>query len=229
CDGGVDAICAPSMANKQAYADAHGYDFIVDADAIDRSAPTRSWSKLLAMRKHLPRYDFLLYVDVDAVVMNPETGLEDIVDFDYDQVLAVDSNGVHCGVWLVRNTPWTLWFLDELWARERVFEDKRRALHHLYASTRGREVTKRPIYPNANTVRARTKIVHACAFDSQPWFYETGDFIIPSRGTQRDGEVCRVRALLRARAGVDARQRDGRRRRRRCAPAERVDVSHEER
>ena len=84
CDGGVDAICAPSMANKQAYADAHGYDFIVDADAIDRSAATRSWSKLSAMRKHLPRYDFLLYVDVDAVVMNPETGLEDIVDFDYD-------------------------------------------------------------------------------------------------------------------------------------------------
>ena len=135
CDGGVDAICAPSMANKQAYADAHGYDFIVDDDAIDRSAPTRSWNKLLAMRKHLPRYDFLLYVDVDAVVINPETGLEDIVDFDYYQVLAADSNGVHCGVWLVRNTPWTLWFLDELWARERVFEDERRALHHLYAST----------------------------------------------------------------------------------------------
>lgn len=211
CDGGVDAICAPSMANKQAYADAHGYDFIVDDDAIDRSAPTRSWSKLLAMRKHLPRYDFLLYVDVDAVVMNPETRLEDIVDFDYDQVLAADSNGVHCGVWLVRNTPWTLWFLDELWARERVFEDERRALHHLYASTRSREVTKGPIYPNANTVRARTKIVHACAFDSQPWFYETGDFII--RLAELQGTVkcvvfaryyARARALMRAKGMVVA-------------------------
>ena len=53
------------------------------------------------MRKLLPRYDFLFYMDVDAVVMNPETRLEDIVDFDYDQVLAADSNGVHCGVWLV--------------------------------------------------------------------------------------------------------------------------------
>ena len=221
CDGGVDAICAPSMANKQAYADAHGYDFIVDADAIDRSAPTRSWSKLVAMRKHLPRYDFLLYVDVDAVVMNPETGLEDIVDFDYDQVLAADSNGVNCGVWLVRNTPWTLWFLDELWAQEHLvapkntwnmlFKYEQRAFHHLYASTRWREVTKGPIYPNANTVRARTKIVHACAFNSQPWFYETGDFIMHLAGLKGTVKCvvfaryyARARALMRAKGMVVA-------------------------
>ncbi|CEG01893.1 Galactosyl transferase [Ostreococcus tauri] len=194
------------MANKQAYADAHGYDFIVHADVIDGSTPTRSWSKLLAMRKHLPRYDFLLYVDVDAVVMNPETGLEDIVDFDYDQVLAADANGVHCGVRLVRrNTPWTLRFLDELWARERVFEDERRALHHLYASTRWRDAGARGyVYPNANTVRARTKIVHACAFDAQPWFYEAGDFII--RLAELQGTVkCVVFARYYARARASMR------------------------
>ena len=163
------------------------------------------------MRKLLPRYDFLFYMDVDAVVMNPETRLEDIVDFDYDQVLAADSNGVNCGVWLVRNTPWTLWFLDELWARERVFEDERRALHHLYASTRGREVTKGPIYPNANTVRARTKIVHACAFNSQPWFYETGDFIMHLAGLKGTVKCvvfaryyARARALMRAKGMVVA-------------------------
>ena len=185
----------------------------VEENHCTRRLKKVTWLQLL----HLPRYDFLLYVDVDVVVMNPETCLEDIVDVDHDQVLAADSYGVNCGVWLVRNTPWTLWFLDELWARERVFEDERRAFHHLYASTRGREVTKGHVYPNANTVRARTKIVHACAFDSQPWFYETGDFII--RLAELQGTVkcvvfaryyARARALMRAKgvfvaADVDVR------------------------
>ncbi|OUS41709.1 hypothetical protein BE221DRAFT_143048 [Ostreococcus tauri] len=108
------------------------------------------------MRKHLPRYDFLLYVDVDAVVMNFETGLEDIVDVDYDQVLAADSNGVNCGC-------------------------------------------------GAMPARA------ACAFDSQPWFYEAGDFII--RLAELKGTVkcvvfaryyARARALMRAKGMVVA-------------------------
>ena len=58
-----------SVANKQAYADRHGYDVIVDSEIIDESRPT-SWSKLLAMRKYLPSYDFLFYVDVDTIITN---------------------------------------------------------------------------------------------------------------------------------------------------------------
>ena len=75
CDGGVEAISAESMANKQAYADLHGYDLIVDLDVVDKNRPT-SWSKLLAMRKYLPDYDLLLYVDIDTIIMNPEKRLE---------------------------------------------------------------------------------------------------------------------------------------------------------
>ena len=67
CDAGVEAICAESTANKQAYADLHGYDLIVDEDIVDKSRPA-SWSKLLAMRKYLPNYDFVLYIDIDTII-----------------------------------------------------------------------------------------------------------------------------------------------------------------
>ena len=67
-----------TVANKQAYADRHGYDVIVDSEIIDESRPT-SWSKLLAMRKYLPYYDYLFYVDVDTIVANVDVKLEDIV------------------------------------------------------------------------------------------------------------------------------------------------------
>ena len=190
CDSGVEAICAQSTANKQAYADLHGYDLIVDEDIVDRNRPT-SWSKLLAMRKYLPEYDFLFYVDIDTIIMNPEQKLEDIVDYDYDQILAADKNGVNCGVWMVRNTPWMLWFIDELWAQDQLvapkswnmlFKYEQRAFHFLYQSKIWRQVVKGEPYPKANTVRARTKVLNACVFNSQPAFFVDGDLLVHLAG-----------------------------------------------
>ena len=190
CDSGVEAICAESMANKQAYADFHGYDLIVDLDIVDRNRPT-SWSKLLTMRKYLPDYDFLLYVDIDTIIMNPERRLEDIVDYDYDQILAADKNGLNCGVWMVRNTPWMLWFIDEMWAQDQLvapktwnmlFKYEQRAFHYLYQSQIWRKVVKGDAYPKSNTVRARTKVVNACVFNSQPAFYKDSDLLVHLAG-----------------------------------------------
>ena len=190
CDAGVEAICAESTANKQAYADLHGYDLIVDEDIVDKSRPA-SWSKLLAMRKYLPNYDFVLYIDIDTIIMNPDRRLEDIVDFNYDQMLAADKNGLNCGVWMLRNTPWTLWFIDEMWAQDQLvapktwnmlFKYEQRAFHFLYQSTIWRSVVKGEAYPKANTVRARTKALNACVFNSQPAFYVNGDLLVHLAG-----------------------------------------------
>ena len=189
CDHNVDAICAASVANKQQYADRHGYDVIVDGDVIDETRPT-SWSKLLAMRKYLPYYDYLFYVDADTLVTNPELKLEDIVDYGYDQILAADRNGLNCGVWLIRNTPWSLWFLDEMWAQTQLvnpqtfvlFHYEQRAMHYLYQSKVWTASVKQPAYQQANTVRARTKVINACVFNSYPAWYRKDDFIVHLAG-----------------------------------------------
>ena len=191
CDHNVDAICSASVANKQAYADRHGYDVIVDGEIIDESRPT-SWSKLLAMRKYLPYYDFLFYVDVDTIIANVEVKLEDIVDYGYDQILAADRNGLNCGVWLIRNTPWSLWFLDEMWSQEQfvhpstfvLFHYEQRAMHYLYQSKVWRAAVRQESggYQGANTIRARTKVVNSCVFNSLPAWYKKGDFIVHLAG-----------------------------------------------
>ena len=189
CDHNVDAICSASVANKQAYADRHGYDVIVDGEIIDDSRPT-SWSKLLAMRKYLPYYDFLFYVDVDTIITNVDVKLEDIVDYGYDQILAADRNGLNCGVWLIRNTPWSMWFLDEMWAQEQfvhpstfvLFHYEQRAMHFLYQSKVWRRAVKQDAYQGANTIRARTKVVNSCVFNSLPAWYKKGDFLVHLAG-----------------------------------------------
>ena len=190
CDGNVHSICASSVANKQAYADRHGYDMIYDEKIIDASRPA-SWSKLLAMRKYLPKYDFLLYLDVDTIIVNFDVRLEDIVDYEYDQILAADKNGLNCGVWMIRNTDWSLWFLDEMWSQSQLvgvapwqmlFHFEQRAFHYLYQTNIWREKVGGEQFEKANTVRARTKVVNSCVFNSQLAFYEDGDFLIHLAG-----------------------------------------------
>eukprot|EP00613_Pedinella_sp_CCMP2098_P041141 CAMPEP_0171801136 /NCGR_PEP_ID=MMETSP0991-20121206/72086_1 /TAXON_ID=483369 /ORGANISM="non described non described, Strain CCMP2098" /LENGTH=306 /DNA_ID=CAMNT_0012412761 /DNA_START=324 /DNA_END=1241 /DNA_ORIENTATION=- len=107
-----------SVHNKQRYAARHNYELITaGAGEIDPSRPP-AWSKLLALRRHLPRFDYLLFVDVDTLVMNPDITLDELVargGSNSDLIFTEDWNGVNSGVFMVRNSTWTHWFLDEAW------------------------------------------------------------------------------------------------------------------
>jgi mannan polymerase II complex MNN10 subunit len=48
--------------NKQSYVDRHGYAFIDASDVLDKNRPP-SWSKILAVKKHLPNYDYIFWND----------------------------------------------------------------------------------------------------------------------------------------------------------------------
>ena len=113
------------------------------------------------------------------------------MDYGYDQILAADRNGLNCGVWLIRNTPWSMWFLDEMWAQEQfvhpstfvLFHYEQRAMHFLYQSKVWRRAVKQDAYQGANTIRARTKVVNSCVFNSLPAWYKTGDFLVHLAGS----------------------------------------------
>jgi hypothetical protein len=92
---------------------------------------------------------------------------------------------------MVRNTPWMLWFIDEMWAQDQLvapktwnmlFKYEQRAFHYLYQSKIWRNRVKGDPYPKANTVRARTKVLNACVFNSQPSFYVEGDLLVHLAG-----------------------------------------------
>ena len=92
---------------------------------------------------------------------------------------------------MVRNTPWMLWFIDEMWAQDQLvapktwnmlFKYEQRAFHYLYQSQIWRKVVKGDAYPKSNTVRARTKVVNACVFNSQPAFYKDSDLLVHLAG-----------------------------------------------
>eukprot|EP00250_Pteridium_aquilinum_P012257 c20603_g1_i3 orf=99-1166(-) len=134
-DGGVgipgrsfDGLMELVMPNKVSYTQRHGYEFIDASDTLDPSRPP-SWSKILAVRKHLPNFDWVFWNDVDSLVTNPEISLEDIIDsvvgsmgrnFTPDLIITTDVTGVNAGMFFFRNTEWSMRFL-ELWWNQSSF------------------------------------------------------------------------------------------------------------
>ncbi|XP_072960271.1 probable alpha-1,6-mannosyltransferase MNN10 [Typha angustifolia] len=159
--------------NKRAYAAGMGYDFIDARGLVDRSRPP-NWSKILAVRSHLPYYDWVFWNDADTVVMNPAVELENILiavighsDFHAspDLVVTEDFNGVNSGVFFVRRSSWSESFLDTWWNLtsfirfDSTKSGDNAAMEHLI----GR------LPPEESRVHVGVAPMQ-CLFNSYPWF-----------------------------------------------------------
>ncbi len=183
------------VANRVRYCKMHGYTPIVvatDVDeharasapsVIDRGRPV-AWSKFLAIQKHLPRYDYVAYVDMDAVIMQLSTPLEAFIEATgpcSDIILTEDWNGPNTGIYLVKNSPWSRWFVAHAWelglplvpkrsigGTKHPFEYEQRVVHYLLESNvwkqRGLSKYRRP--RAAESVRAHVSVLPQCAFNS---------------------------------------------------------------
>lgn len=155
---GFQRLIRTATKNKQTYTARHGYTLVsAGADDIDRTRPA-AWSKLLALRKNLARFDWLVYFDADTLVMNQAVELECYIDDRYDVVMTSDWNGLNFGVFMVRNTSWSEWFLDALWAQRQLVDDnslpfhyEQRAVHYL-AQTPLWQRLELPVYKGVGTV-----------------------------------------------------------------------------
>ena len=65
------------------------------------------WSKIDALLLHLHRFDWLLYLDGDALVANPAICLESFLDDAFDVVMAEDWGGYNTGAFFVRNSSFS--------------------------------------------------------------------------------------------------------------------------
>jgi hypothetical protein len=114
-----DGILELTWHNKMQYAAKNGYDLYDGSNWIDTSRPP-AWSKIQAV-KHLltdEGCDWVMWADADTVIMNSDVRIEGFLPEDPNKDLLVGSDnggGYNSGVFLVRNTPWALKFLDDWW------------------------------------------------------------------------------------------------------------------
>jgi hypothetical protein len=95
------------------YCDRHGYTYIRYREMIDPNLiPT--WNKLLAVRKELPKFDWVLWLDADALIVNPSQRIEDVLahyESGKDMLFSSDDQGLCAGVFFAKNTAWTPEFI----------------------------------------------------------------------------------------------------------------------
>jgi hypothetical protein len=119
-----DDIMKQVLRNRQEYANMHGYEVINANSVIDPTRPV-AWSKLLAIKHNLDKFDYIMYIDMDAVIMEPSITVENLIyaseqGEQADIIMQTDWNGPNTGIWLAKNTEWTKDFLSLAWDQHQL-------------------------------------------------------------------------------------------------------------
>jgi len=114
-----DELLQPLIENRETYCKKHSYT-LLDANHLIDYERSASWSKLLALEHYFKSgsYDYLMYMDMDVIIMNPDVRIEQFIDASrraHDLLITEDINGINAGVFIMRNSPWSLWFLRTAW------------------------------------------------------------------------------------------------------------------
>ncbi|KAF9909401.1 hypothetical protein BX616_011189 [Lobosporangium transversale] len=131
----------PSAENKRMYAAKYGFDFVARAaEFIQEEFRGRRlvWGKIGAIQKVLPHYEWLLWMDMDAVIANMEKDVREIIreaetksqsgqEISLIVAKPVKDKMLNAGVMLIKNTDWTRRFFNEVqtkvgWYRKSSYE-----------------------------------------------------------------------------------------------------------
>jgi hypothetical protein len=110
--------------SKEIYCAKHGYPFFDEEDLVDHSRAF-SWSKIPLILRHLPDFDYIVWIDGDAQIMDPSIRLEDRIDYlseGRDITIARDHVCPNMGVILIKNTEWSRKFLNLIYDQEHMID-----------------------------------------------------------------------------------------------------------
>lgn len=75
---------------NRSYCERQGYTYIQYNDVLDHSRPA-SWSKILALKRHLDQFDWIMWIDADAIFFNHDTRIEERIDESANLILGKAS------------------------------------------------------------------------------------------------------------------------------------------
>ena len=120
-----------SSLNHHEYANKHGYSYIkkiVNNDDYQNWHPT--WIKIDVLKTYLPLFEYLVWIDADAVFVNQDVKIEDLINDDIDLILPkleVDKisgnmwTHTSTGLMVWKNSEWSNNILNLLWNEPKQF------------------------------------------------------------------------------------------------------------
>lgn len=115
-------LLALSEPTLRAYAERHGYDLVVERGSLCPERPV-AWSKIVLIRSLMERYDLVVWVDVDAMVLDLSRDIADELRPEADIYLVEHryqgQRIPNAGILMVRSTRAADDFLALVWEQER--------------------------------------------------------------------------------------------------------------
>jgi hypothetical protein len=118
---------------NEKYCNEKGYTYICEKDSskINTIVEGRSlhWGKVKLVQEVLNTsdFDYVLFLDADAIVSDFNQRIEDFIDGRYDMVFAEDighHSSMNTGVFLSKNSEWTKNFFNTWWESGEIFKGK---------------------------------------------------------------------------------------------------------
>ena len=117
--------------NHHEYSNKHGYSYIkeiVKNDDYTNWHPT--WIKIDVLKKYLPLYDYVVWIDADAVFVNQDIKIEDLINDGVDLVIPkLEMDRVSGNMWthtttgfmIWKNSEWSNNMLNTLWSEPKDY------------------------------------------------------------------------------------------------------------
>lgn len=173
-----------TMPSYEEYCKIHGYDFLIRDKNVLPGTLT-GWTRFEVFLENIDKYTHIFYVECDSMLMNQTIRLENLIDDNYDMILAKTNKRevieINFGPMLVKSSQWTKEFLTML-LNDRSYEN-----HPMKSQQQLNDIIN-----SQENVKQKIKIVNARFFNSQmhDWFpddnFKPGDFICHAAGSSND-------------------------------------------
>jgi hypothetical protein len=109
------AFLARSECTFRAYAQIHGYEFVLG----DGSMPLprhAAWAKIPLIRELLDAHELVFWIDADAMILDSSEDVAALLRPDaFQGLVSHEPNGPNTGVWMIRRCDEAIRFLDTVW------------------------------------------------------------------------------------------------------------------
>jgi len=155
--------------SRKEYCRNHHYDYIDDETEYDHTRPIE-WTKIPTVKKYMDRYDYIVWMDADSLIMNPEISLEYFIkkymQNEIEMMYVSDGNWINTGIFFVKCTEYMKKFLTEVYKYPNEMCKDQGAIDYLWRN-------------NWNNCRQKIYIVPDQTEYNSSWRnYFHGDFII---------------------------------------------------
>lgn len=201
-DKNYEDLANIAIPNFIEYGKKHGYDVIFFDDIIDKSRPA-PWSKVKAVEHVLDKYEWVWWIDIDALIMNTDIKLETLLDNEHDIIFTANKySTISNGSSFYKNSNFTKQFLRD------CYELQLEGLRGIDTSTFDHEQKPmRTLYLSGGDYQKKIKLIHERVCNSY-WYttspsvlqsypnwnledniYKTGDFVVNFCGRTKDERV----------------------------------------